>query len=68
MAHSEHNKSKKSGSFVLILFGAFLFISSTLFFEPGSDLGKIAIILGFVIGGIGFYLAFVRKRKERSIV
>jgi LPXTG-motif cell wall-anchored protein len=49
---------------VLILFGAFLFISSTLFFEPGSDQGKIAIILGFVIGGIGFYLGFVRKKKE----
>ncbi len=64
MAHSEHNRTKKRGSFVLILFGAFLFISSTLFFEPGSDQGKIAIILGFVIGGIGFYLGFVRKKKE----
>lgn len=64
MAHSEHNRAKKGGSFVLILFGAFLFISSTLFFEPGSDQGKIVIILGFVVGGIGFYLRFVRKRKE----
>jgi hypothetical protein len=64
MAHSEHNRIKNRGSFVLILFGAFLFISSTLFFEPGSDLGKIAIILGFVIGGIGFYRVFVRKKKE----
>jgi len=63
MAHSEHNKPKKSRSFVLILFGAFLFISSTLFFEPDSDYGKIAIILGFVIGGIGFYLGFMRKKK-----
>jgi len=64
MAHSEHNRIKNRGSFVLILFGAFLFISSTLFFEPGSDLGKIAIILGFVIGGIGFYRVFGRKKKE----
>lgn len=63
MAHSEHNRPKKSGSFVLILFGAFLFISSVLFFERGSDLGKIVIILGFVIGGIGFYLGFVRKKR-----
>ena len=64
MAHSEHNRSKKSGSFVLILFGAFLFISSTLFFELGSDQGKIVVILGFVIGGIGFYLGFIRKKKK----
>ena len=62
MAHDEHNRPKKGGSFVLILFGAFLFISSTLF--PGSNEGKIAIVLGFVIGGIGFYLRFVRKRKS----
>ena len=64
MAHNEHNRAKKGSGFLLILFGAFLFISSTLFFEPGSDQGKIVIILGFVIGGIGFYLRFVRKRKE----
>jgi hypothetical protein len=64
MAHDEHNRPKKGGSFILILFGAFLFISSTLFFQPGSNEGKIAIILGFVIGGIGFYLRFVRKRKS----
>ena len=64
MAHSEHNRAKKGGSFVLILFGAFLFISSTLFFEPGSDQGKIVIILGFLIGGLGFYLRFVRKGKK----
>lgn len=63
MAHNEHNRPKKSG-FVLILFGAFLFISSTLFFEHGSDQGKLAIILGFVIGGVGFYLGFMRKKKK----
>ena len=65
MAHSEHNRIKKSGgSFVLVLLGAFLFISAVLFLEPGSDLGKLAIILGFVIGGIGFFLGFVKKRKS----
>ncbi|MGI0011795.1 MAG: hypothetical protein ACREAE_10400 [Nitrosopumilaceae archaeon] len=64
MAHNEHNKPKKRGSFVLILFGAFLFISSTLFFEPSSEQGKLAIILGFAIGGIGFYLGFVKKKKK----
>jgi hypothetical protein len=63
MAHSEHNRIKNKGSFVLVLFGAFLFISAVLFLEPGSDLGKISIILGFVIGGIGFFLGFVKKKE-----
>jgi hypothetical protein len=63
MAHSEHNRIKNKGSFVLVLFGALLFISAVLFLEPGSDLGKVAIILGFVIGGIGFFLGFIKKRN-----
>lgn len=63
MAHDEHNRQKKGGSYMLILFGAFLFLSSTLFFQPGSIEGKAAIILGFIVGGIGFYLRFVRKKK-----
>ena len=62
MAHSEHNKPQKNWSFALVLFGAFLFISATLFFE-GSTMGQIAIILGFVVGGIGFYLGFKKRKK-----
>ena len=63
MAHSEHNRSKKSSAFVLIIFGAFLFVSAPLFFGPGTMEGGVAIVLGFVIGGIGFYLGFIRKKK-----
>lgn len=63
MAHDEHNRPKKGGSYLLILFGAFLFISATLFFQRGSIEGQIAIILGFIVGGSGFYLRFVRKKK-----
>jgi len=63
MAHSEHNRSKKSGAFVLIIFGAFLFISAPLFFGRGTIEGGTAIALGFVIGGMGFYLGFIRKKK-----
>ena len=65
MAHSEHNRIKNKGSFVLVLFGAFLFISAVLFLEPGSDLGKVAIILGFVIGGIGFFLGFKKRNHSQ---
>ncbi len=63
MAHSEHNRSKKSGAFALIIFGAFLFVSAPLFFGPGTMEGGVAIVLGFVVGGIGFYLGFIRKKK-----
>ncbi|MGI0082945.1 MAG: hypothetical protein ACREAF_04830 [Nitrosopumilaceae archaeon] len=63
MAHSEHNKPKKSASYALIIFGAFLFVSAPLFFGPGTTEGGIAIVLGFIAGGIGFYLGFVRKKK-----
>jgi len=65
MAHSEHNRIKNKGSFVLVLFGAFLFISAVLFLEPGSDIGKVAIILGFVIGGIGFFLGFKKRNPSQ---
>lgn len=64
MAHSEHNRQKKSGSYALILFGAFLFISATLFLPRGSIEGQIAIVFGFIVGGIGFYLGFARKKKS----
>ena len=63
MAHDEHNRPKKGRSYMLILFGAFLFISSTLFFQRGSIEGQAVIILGFIVGGIGFYIRFVRKKK-----
>jgi len=63
MAHNEHNRPKKSGAYALIIFGAFLFVSAPLFFGPGTAEGGVAIAFGFIIGGIGFYLGFIRKKK-----
>ena len=63
MAHNEYNSPKKSGAYALIIFGAFLFVSAPLFFGPGTTEGGVAIVFGFVIGGIGFYLGFIRKKK-----
>ena len=63
MVHSEHNRPKKSGALALIIFGAFLFISAPLFFGRGTIEGGTTIALGFVMGGIGFYLGFIRKKK-----
>ena len=63
MAHDEHNRPKKGGGYALIIFGAFLFIIAPILFKAGTVEGSLIIVSGFVIGGIGFYLRFLRKRK-----
>jgi len=65
MAHSEHNKSRNSGSFVLIIFGALLLILAPTTNPSSPALGTIALIGGIVIGGIGFYLKFIRVRTKK---
>jgi len=65
MAHSEHNKTKNSGSFVLIIFGALLLILAPTINPSSPLLGAIALIGGIVIGGIGFYLKFIRVRTKK---
>jgi VIT1/CCC1 family predicted Fe2+/Mn2+ transporter len=61
MAHSEHNKPKKSGAFFLIILGALLFIITPTWFADKPELGLVLIVAGFAIGGLGLYLRFVRK-------
>jgi VIT1/CCC1 family predicted Fe2+/Mn2+ transporter len=63
MAHSEHNK-QRSGGFFLIIFGALLFVIAPAFLGDSPELGITAIIAGFLIGGLGFYINFVRGRKK----
>lgn len=63
MAHSEHNKQRKSGGFFLIVFGAILFMIAPLQLNETPELGFAAIVFGFIIGGIGFYLQFVKGRR-----
>ena len=65
MAHSEYNRSKNSGGFALIILGALL-----LFLAPQepvieSGLNVAAWIGGIIIGGVGFYIKFVRGRVRR---
>ena len=65
MAHSEHNRSKNSGGFALIILGAIL-----LFLAPQEQviemgLNVIAWVGGLIIGGIGFYLKFIRGRVRK---
>ena len=66
MVHGEHNRSKNSGGFALIILGALL-----LFLAPQEStsemvLGPIAWIAGIAIGSIGFYLKFFRWRVKKE--
>jgi len=61
MAHSEYNKPKKSGGFFLIILGALLLIIAPTIYPSSPELGTLAFVFGFTVGGIGFYLRFVRK-------
>jgi hypothetical protein len=61
MAHREHNKPKKSGAYFLIILGALLFIITPGWFADKPEIGLALIAAGFVIGGLGFYLRFIRK-------
>jgi len=61
MAHSEHNRPKGSG-IILIAIGILIFIFAPGFFKQDIIGGVAVIILGFVLGGIGFYISFLKKR------
>ena len=65
MAHSEHNKSKNSGGFALIIFGALLLFLAPNLSPTDPTLGTLALVGGIIIGGIGFYLRFVRNRPKK---
>jgi hypothetical protein len=64
MVHSEHNKSRGGSSFALIIFGALLLFLVPNINPDNPELGTLALIGGIVIGGIGFYLKFIRKKAK----
>jgi hypothetical protein len=65
MAHSEHNKSKNSGSFAMIILGALLLYLAPNINSSNPVLGAIALSGGIIIGGVGFYLKFIRTRAKK---
>ena len=65
MAHSEHNRPKGSGM-ILIVLGILIFIFAPNYFKHDIIGGVVIIIVGFVLGGIGFYIAFLKKRNISS--
>lgn len=66
MAHNEHNKPRKKEGFFLIILGAFIFITAPTYLKDSPELGMIAIIAGFIVGGIGFYLNFIKGKTKGS--
>jgi len=65
MVHGEHNKSRNSGGFALIILGALLLIIGPQEVIVPSSLSVITWIGGIIIGGIGFYLKFFRWRVKK---
>ncbi|QUC63901.1 hypothetical protein NsoK4_05405 [Nitrosopumilus sp. K4] len=65
MAHSEHNRSKNSGGFALIILGALLLFLAPNINPTSSELGTMALIGGIIIGAIGFYIKFIKNRPKK---
>jgi hypothetical protein len=65
MVHNEHNKPKRSGSLFLIILGAILFMIGPTQYQNSPELGILAIVSGFILGGIGFYLKYVKGKIIR---
>ena len=65
MAHNEHNRQKKGGGFVLIIFGALLLFLAPNLHTDNPELGIASLIFGILIGGVGFYIRFIKKVKNR---
>ena len=66
MVHGEHNKSRNSGGFALIILGALMLIVGPQEGIVPKSLSVIVWIGGIAIGSIGFYLKFVRNRVKRQ--
>ena len=65
MVHNEHNKPKRSSSLLLIILGAVLFMIGPTQYQDSPELGILALVFGFIFGGIGFYLKYVKGKIKR---
>ena len=66
MVHADHNKSKNSGGFALIILGALMLFLAPNIYPGMPELGIMALFGGLIIGGIGFYLKFIRTRVKKE--
>ena len=65
MAHDQHNKSRNSGGFALIIFGALLLFLAPNTYPTSPELGILALVGGIIIGSLGFYLKFIRNKEKK---
>ena len=49
MAHNEHNRQKKGGGFVLIIFGALLLFLAPNLHTDNPELGIASLVFGIII-------------------
>jgi 4-hydroxybenzoate polyprenyltransferase len=66
MAHDQHNKSRNSGGFALIILGALLLFLAPTINPTNPELGILALVGGIIIGSLGFYLKFIRNKEKKS--
>jgi len=66
MVHGEYNRTKNSGGFALIILGALLLFLAPNIYPDMRELGTMSLVGGMIIGGIGFYLKFIRTRVKRE--
>ncbi len=66
MAHDQHNKSRYSGGFALIILGALLLFLAPNINPSNPGLGILALVGGIIIGSLGFYLKFIRHKEKKS--
>jgi uncharacterized membrane protein len=66
MAHNQHNKSRNSGGFALIILGALLLFLAPNIHPENPELGVLALVGGIVIGSLGFYLKFIRNKEKKT--
>jgi len=64
LVHKEHNRPKKSGAFFLIIFGALMLIIAPTVYPSTPELGILSLVIGFIIGGLGFYIKFLKKTSK----
>jgi len=65
LAHSEHNRSRRnSGWFAMIILGALMLFVAPNIYPVTPELGVAALAGGLIIGGLGFFLRFVRGRHN----
>jgi hypothetical protein len=63
MAHNEYNRPRGSGM-VLMAIGILIFIFAPGYIKNNISEALVAVVIGFLLGGLGFYIAFLKKSKS----